>query len=104
MGLIDGQGIFITSFIPGSSLALPFPMALKLLCLPVQKLTYQLISFINKQCVPIFQLPYGGIQLCYPLLVSAQVLCMGNNVNTVTDSLQNTCLGQESLKNTHQSA
>lgn len=80
MGLMDGQSIFIINFILGSSPSLPFPMALNLLCLPVQKLTHQLIPFINKQRVPVLQLPYGGIQLCYPLLVSAQVLCVGNKV------------------------
>lgn len=44
------------------------------------KLTHQFVSFINKQRVPVFQLPDCGIQLCYPLLVSAQVLFIGNNI------------------------
>lgn len=80
MGLMDGQDIFIISFILGSSPSLPFPMALNHLCLPVPKLTHQLIPLVNEQRVPVLQLPYGGIQLCYPLLVPAQVLCVGNNV------------------------
>lgn len=44
------------------------------------KLAHQFIPFIHKQCVPIFQLPDCGIQLRYPLLVSAQVLLVGSNI------------------------
>lgn len=43
------------------------------------KFTHQFVSFINEQRVSVFQLPDCGIQLCYPLLVSAQVLFIGNN-------------------------
>lgn len=66
------------------------------------KLTYQFISLINQQCVPVFQFPNCGIQLSYPLLVPAQVLFISNNITQLL-ILQNTLLWEKNHPKLHTS-